>query len=98
MSAKKIEEKRGRGRPKKEGRFMIAKGGTVYHVVANGRIVDSSHFYGGELDPESCSGPGRCHSTLRWCDTCGDVSATCEWGADCDVHRIPRREVREYDP
>jgi hypothetical protein len=40
---------------------------------------------------DACPGPGRCHSLLTWCESCGDVADVCERAQACDVHR-PRRQ------
>lgn len=39
-----------------------------------------------ELSDLGCQGPGTCHGCLKWCDLCGDVSATCDASA-CDIHQ-----------
>lgn len=34
---------------------------------------------------DECTGEGRCHGTLNWCDICGDVESVCDTPG-CDVH------------
>ena len=42
-----------------------------------------------EISQFECSGDGKCHGCLKWCDSCGDVSATCH-AEECDAHRCNR--------
>lgn len=34
----------------------------------------------------ACTGAGKCHGLMKWCDTCGDVSKICDHPAACDAH------------
>lgn len=34
---------------------------------------------------EGCPGPGACHGTQGWCDSCGDVAGVCD-DDGCEVH------------
>lgn len=37
--------------------------------------------------PEDCTGEGKCHGALSWCDACGDVSQVCDAAeGDCHCH------------
>ncbi len=37
--------------------------------------------------PEGCTGEGKCHGSLGFCDACGDVSQVCDANeGDCDCH------------
>ena len=38
-----------------------------------------------QRDP-NCTGEGRCHGCLCWCDNCGEVSEVCD-DRLCDTHR-----------
>lgn len=34
----------------------------------------------------TCTGPGRCHGRLQWCERCGDVLDVCDGGEACEYH------------
>ncbi len=47
---------------------------------------------------EECAGEGRCHGCMSWCNSCGDVTTTCDsddqehedGGTKCNQHRCDR--------
>ncbi len=41
---------------------------------------------------DECTGAGKCHGCLKWCDNCGDVTHVCDMrieGKRCDEHPMP---------
>lgn len=41
---------------------------------------------------KECTGKGKCHGCLKWCDQCGDVAHICDArveGRRCDCHPMP---------
>ena len=43
-------------------------------------------------DESECSGAGKCHGCLGWCDMCEDVKHVCDMrlrGERCDAHPVP---------
>ena len=49
------------------------------------------------MEDDECTGTGRCHGCLKWCENCGDVAHVCDVrlrGEACAEHPVPPDVVR----